>query len=160
MINNVNQANASWTIQSGNAQQQRQKSSQDLFSAISSGDLASAQKAYSTLTRSGLNGGSTPALNPNTPIGQIGKALERGDIGSAKLIAGSLQALQQNGPAVSKSIKSAFNNVSSASSGASKALSTLSNLEQALQSSESASKASGKNPLSQLGLGSKFNSLV
>jgi hypothetical protein len=98
-------------------------------------------------------------LNPNTPIGQIGKALERGDIGSAKLIAESLQALQQNGPAVSKSIKSAFNNVSSASSGASKALSTLSNLEQSIQASENSS-LSAKNPLSQFGLGSKFNSLV
>lgn len=160
MITNINQANASWTIQSGNAQQQRQKSSQDLFAAIASGDLASAQKAYATLTRSGLSAGTTPALNPNTPIGQIGKALEKGDLGSAKLIAGTLQALQQNGPAVSKTIKSAFNNVSSASSGASKALSTLSNLEQALQSSESSTLSSSKNPLSQLGLGSKLNSLV
>jgi hypothetical protein len=159
MINNINQANASWTVQNGNALQQRKKSSQDLFSAIASGDLASAQKAYATLTRSGLNEGSTPALNPNTPIGQIGQALQKGDLASAKSIANNLKALQQNGPAVSKSIQSAFNNVASASSGASKALSTLSNLEQSIQSSENSSLSSN-NPLSQFGLGSKVNSLV
>jgi hypothetical protein len=154
MITNVNQSNASWTVQTGNAKQLRQKSSQDLFAAIAAGDLGSAQKAYATLTRSGLNGGSTPSLNPNTPIGQIGKALQNSDMATAKKIAGNLQSLQQNAPAISKSIQSAFKNVSSASAGASKALGALSSLEQDIQSSENSSLNSAQGALS------RFNSLV
>jgi hypothetical protein len=62
----------------------------DLSKALSSGDLQSAQTAFSALTQSNSP---LSEIDPNTPIGQdlnaIGKALQSGDIGGAQ------QAFQQ-----------------------------------------------------------------
>ena len=67
--------------------QQRQQSFKDLNAALQSGDLASAQKAYSGLA---TGAGST---NSNSPLAKIGQALQNGDLSSAQQ---AMQALQAN----------------------------------------------------------------
>lgn len=66
--------------------QQNQQNFKNLASALSSGDLASAQKAYASLT---ANNSNIPA---NSPLGQIGKALQSGDVGAAQQAMQSMQA--------------------------------------------------------------------
>jgi hypothetical protein len=68
------------------AWQQRQQSSKDLFSALQSGDLAGAQKAFSALT------GGTGNVSSNSPLAQIGQALQNGDVAGAQKAAQQLQA--------------------------------------------------------------------
>jgi hypothetical protein len=60
--------------------QQRQQGFKDLTSALQSGDLASAQKAFAALDNG--NG------NSNSPLAKIGQALKNGDL------AGAQQAMQ------------------------------------------------------------------
>jgi hypothetical protein len=73
------------------AWQQRQQSSKDLFSALQSGDLAGAQKAFSALT------GGTGSVNSNSPLAQIGQALQNGDVAGAQKAAQQLQAKRSGG---------------------------------------------------------------
>jgi len=58
--------------------QQRQQGFKDLLAAVQSGDLSAAQKAYS-----GLTGGSATAKG-NSPLAQIGQALQNGDLAGAQ----------------------------------------------------------------------------
>ena len=72
-------AQAGATQGTGAAQwQQRQQGVKDLMAALQSGDLATAQKAWSGLS---ANGGSTRA---NGPLAAIGKALQSGDLAGAQ----------------------------------------------------------------------------
>jgi hypothetical protein len=76
-----------------NTMQQRRQSFNDLTQALQSGDLASAQKAYSTLVQN------TPGAsnNPNSPLAQIGQALQSGDLAGAQSAMSSLKAARHGG---------------------------------------------------------------
>ena len=66
--------------------QQRQQNMGALKSALQSGDLGQAQSAFSTLSAN------MPNLDPNSPLGQIGQALQTGDITTASKISSSWKA--------------------------------------------------------------------
>jgi hypothetical protein len=66
--------------------QQRQQNFKDLFSAVQSGDLSGAQKAFAGLTAGATN------IKGNSPLAQIGQALQNGDIAGAQKAAQQLQA--------------------------------------------------------------------
>ena len=61
--------------------QQKQSSVKELFASLKSGDLASAQKAYASISPSGASQAA------NSPMAQIGKALQSGDLASAQSLA-------------------------------------------------------------------------
>jgi len=63
------------------AMQQRQQGLKTLFGALKSGDLNAAQQAYASLT----SGKTAP--DANSPLGQIGAALQKGDLASAQSLA-------------------------------------------------------------------------
>jgi len=80
-------AQAGATQGTGAAQwQQRQQGVKDLMAALQSGDLATAQKAWSGLS---ANGSGTRA---NGPLAAIGKALQGGDLAGAQQAAKDWQA--------------------------------------------------------------------
>jgi len=76
---------ASATQSTSAAWQQRQQSFKDLASALHSGDLASAQKAYAGLTNS-------KNVDPNSPLGKLGQALQSGDLAGAQQAEQALQS--------------------------------------------------------------------
>ena len=57
------------------------------MSALSSGDVGAAQKAYA-----GLTGGNNSTASATSPLGQIGQALQAGDLAGAQKAAQSWQA--------------------------------------------------------------------
>jgi hypothetical protein len=67
--------------------QQRQQSVKDMMSALQSGDLAAAQKAFGSLPGSA----NIAASDSNSPLAQIGKALQAGDLASAQQAAQAWQ---------------------------------------------------------------------
>ena len=67
---------------------QKQQHVSNLFSALQSGDIASAQKSYTAL---GLSSG---AKGSNSPLAQIGKELDKGDLANAQKIAKSMKTAQ------------------------------------------------------------------
>jgi soluble cytochrome b562 len=73
-----------------------------LFSAVSSGNLSDAQQAYSTLSDL-QSSGQGPSPTSNTPLAQtlnqIGQALQNGNISGAQQALSSLQQSQQTQPA-------------------------------------------------------------
>ena len=68
--------------------QQRQQNFAALSSALQSGDLGAAQKAYSSIT--GNNGSANS--NSNSPMAQIGKALQAGDLQGAQQAMQTMQS--------------------------------------------------------------------
>ena len=66
--------------------QQNQQNFKALTSALQSGDLASAQKAFSALTA-----GKSPNSDSNSPLAKIGQALQNGDLAGAQKAAQSIQ---------------------------------------------------------------------
>jgi hypothetical protein len=93
----VGSSSNTWAAQASSntaALQQRQQSSQALFTSLSAGDLAGAQSAFSNLTGAAPSGqaGTDKVPNPHSPISQIGAALQKGDLKSAQAIAVALQA--------------------------------------------------------------------
>ena len=66
--------------------QKRQQDFKDLYSALNSGDLANAQKAYANLT------GGAKAVNSSNPLAQLGQALQSGDLAGARAAANQLQS--------------------------------------------------------------------
>ena len=75
------QSGAAGMSQMGGASrwQQRRQDFNQLTSALQSGDLSSAQKAYASISAK-----SPAAANPNSPLAALGKALQAGDIGAAQ----------------------------------------------------------------------------
>jgi hypothetical protein len=67
-------------------QQQRQVF-QQLNQALQSGDLKSAQSAFSSLTANSSN-----TLDPNSPLGKLGQALASGDLSGAQQDFASMRA--------------------------------------------------------------------
>jgi len=63
--------------------QQRQQNMGALKSALQSGDLSSAQSAFSAMSAN------MPNMDPNSALGQIGQALQTGDISTASKISSS-----------------------------------------------------------------------
>jgi len=84
-------SNASQGSSSASTIAQRQQAFKDLTTALSSGDLSGAQKAFSSLTQ-----GRT-ALNSNSPLAALGQALQSGNIGAAQQAFQSLQAERSGG---------------------------------------------------------------
>lgn len=72
----------------GNFRQRRQAAN-DLMSALSSGDLEAAQKAYAAFATA------KGAIKPDSPLGQIGMALQSGDVTGAQQAAQSWQGVQR-----------------------------------------------------------------
>ena len=79
----VGGASNAWASQSTSVAnwQQNQSNVKNLFSSLKSGDLGSAQKAFASLS-SGAN-----SVSPNSPMAQIGKALQSGDLSTAQNLA-------------------------------------------------------------------------
>ena len=69
-------------IQGGaQAWQQRQQDFKALSQALSSNNLDAAKTAYASLTSNGSN---NAASNPNSPLAQLGKALQSGDLSATQ----------------------------------------------------------------------------
>jgi hypothetical protein len=84
----VASSGASWASQSAssvNNYQTRQQGLKDLFSTLKAGDLSGAQKAYSEIAK-------VSKIDPNSTLGQLGKALAEGDLSAAEKLATSMQA--------------------------------------------------------------------
>jgi len=65
--------------------QQRQQSFQDMMSAVQSGDLGAAQQAFKS-----LGGGRN--IQGNSPLAQLGQALNNGDLAGAQQAVLALQS--------------------------------------------------------------------
>lgn len=65
---------------------QRQQDFKSMMSALKSGDLSAAQQAYSSLTQ----GRGTPPAD--SPLGQLGQALQNGDLAGAQKAAQAMQS--------------------------------------------------------------------
>ena len=65
---------------------QKQQHVSNLFSALDSGDIKSAQKSYTAL---GLSSGTATS---NSPLAMIGKALDAGDLSKAQEVATSMKS--------------------------------------------------------------------
>ncbi len=85
------QSNVSGTQGAGATQwQQRQQGVKDLMSALSSGDLNAAQKAFGSLP--GAANLTASNSHADSPLAQIGKALQSGDLAAAQQAAQAWQA--------------------------------------------------------------------
>jgi hypothetical protein len=73
------------------AVQQRQQAFKDLFSALKSGDLTAAKTAFA-----GATAGRT-GLHADSPLAQIGQALQSGDLGAAQQAGAAMQAARSGG---------------------------------------------------------------
>ena len=84
--------------QAAGSQTNFRQSLNQLFSAVSSGNLSDAQQAYSTLSDL-QSSGQGPLPTSNTPLAQtlnqIGQALQNGSISGAQAALASLQQTQQ-----------------------------------------------------------------
>ena len=76
--------NASSTTGIGNWQQ-RQQGIKNLFAALQSGDLPTAKASFAGLSGAGSG------VNPNSALGQIGQALQGGDLAGAQKAAQSMR---------------------------------------------------------------------
>lgn len=85
----VNSAGASAAQGSAGVGQwrQRQQGMKDLMSALQSGDLATAQKAFSV-----MSSGQANATKGSSPLAQLGQALQSGDLTAARQAAQTWQA--------------------------------------------------------------------
>jgi hypothetical protein len=84
----VASSGASWASQSASSvsnYQTRQQGLKDLFSTLKAADLSGAQKAYSEIAK-------VSKIDPNSTLGQLGKALAEGDLSAAEKLATSMQA--------------------------------------------------------------------
>jgi hypothetical protein len=114
---------------------QKQQHVSNLFSALDSGDISSAQKSYTAL---GLSSGTATS---NSPLAMIGKALDAGDLSKAQEVAKTMKSDATNSASVSN------NQVAKPST------SSTANLASELMSDFSSAS-------SELGLGSLVNTLV
>ena len=71
--------------------QHKQSGLKALNSALQSGDLASAQSAYSAISAN------NPNISSSSPLGQIGAALQSGDIAGAQKLASSMHTGRMHG---------------------------------------------------------------
>jgi hypothetical protein len=71
--------------------QQKQQGMKSMFDALKSGDLASAQKAYASLT----DGKDAPAAD--SPLGKLGAALQTGDLAAAQTAAKAMRPAHAHG---------------------------------------------------------------
>jgi soluble cytochrome b562 len=68
------------------ALQKKQQNLKDLFSAIQSGNLGTAQNALKSLT------GGSGTVNPNSPLAAIAQAVQSGNVSAAQKAAQDLQS--------------------------------------------------------------------
>jgi hypothetical protein len=94
----VGGSGAAWSAQSASVGkwQQRQQDFKALTSALTTGDLGAAQKAYATLESA--NG----TAKSNSPMAAIGQALQNGDLAGAQKAAAAMQNNRLSDGKVSK----------------------------------------------------------
>jgi len=108
------------------AANQKHQHISNLFSALDSGDIASAQKSYSAL---GLSAGTTAS---NSPLALIGKALDSGDLSGAQQIAKSMKTSHAAPSATTDSQKTAQTPIKGVGDTADELLSNLSSASSVL----------------------------
>jgi hypothetical protein len=96
------------------AWQQRQQSFQALAHALKSNDLAAAKTAYASLTGNGSN---SAASNANSPLAQLGQALQNGDLGAAQQAFSALRSGHHHHGGGAVSATAAAGSTTSTSSG-------------------------------------------
>ncbi len=69
--------------------QSKNQAAKAMFSSLKSGDLAGAQQAYKTFI--GGQSSNSSLLNASSVFGQLGTALQKGDLASAQNLASSMQ---------------------------------------------------------------------
>ena len=89
----VGGSNAAWASQASavSGWQQRQQSTKDLFATLNAGDLAGAQKAFAAFAANNN-------IKSDSPMGQLGKSLQNGDLAAAEKIAQSMQKNRSTSP--------------------------------------------------------------
>ncbi len=81
---------ATMNVLSGAASaQSKNQAAKAMFSSLKSGDLAGAQQAYKTFI--GGQSSNSSLLNASSVFGQLGTALQKGDLASAQNLASSMQ---------------------------------------------------------------------
>jgi len=90
----VNSSSTSATQTGTPAWQQRKQDVDDLAQALKSNNLDAAKAAYASLAKNAPAGA---ANNPNSPLAQIGKALQSGDINGAQQAFSSMNARHRHG---------------------------------------------------------------
>ena len=105
-ISGTGQTTANQGVGAANLQQ-RQQSFKSLMTALQAGDLNGAKAAYSSLT----NGAQT--ISGNSPMAQLGHALQSGDLVRAQQVAKQMQASTSTG---TKAVAASGNAVGGASS--------------------------------------------
>lgn len=101
----VTGSGSSWASQSAssvNNYQTRQQGLKDLFSTLKAGDLSGAQKAYSEIAK-------VSKIDPNSTLGQLGKALAEGDLSGAEKLATSMQASRSSAATAAQTAAQAQN---------------------------------------------------
>ena len=101
----VASSSASWASQSAssvNNYQTRQQGLKDLFSTLKAGDLSGAQKAYAEIAK-------VSKIDPNSTLGQLGRALADGDLSGAEKLATSMQASRSSASTVVQTAAQAQN---------------------------------------------------
>ena len=96
----ISGAQAAWsspTNSSVGSVQSRQQAMKDLFSSLQSGDLAGAQHAYAVATKN-------MKVDSHSPLGQLGQALQKGDLTGARKIAQSMQTNQSSTPSPAQAL--------------------------------------------------------
>lgn len=103
----VSSASASWAnqgVSSANNYQTRQQGLKDLFSTLKAGDLSGTQKAYAEIAK-------VSKIDPNSTLGQLGKALAEGDLSGAEKLATAMQdSRQKSAPTAQQATAQAQNN--------------------------------------------------
>ena len=84
---------ASQSVSSTSAWQARKQDFQDLTKALKSGNLDQAKAAFAQLEKDDPNA----AKDPNSPLAQIGKALQSGDLAGAQNVATKMQSHRHGG---------------------------------------------------------------
>ena len=83
-VSSLNASSATQSTSAGNWQQ-RQQAMQDLTTALKSGDLTAAQKAFTGLS-------SNRNVQGNSPLAKLGQALQSGDLSGAQQALQNLQS--------------------------------------------------------------------
>lgn len=123
-----------------NGLQQKQQNMNNLFAALKSGDMASAQKAYAA------SGMPPMAANNTSPMGRLYQALRNEDLAGAQKAALEMQG--KNGKSTNASANSTASNASTTTTPAQKAAAAL---------AQATLKAQQSSVLAMLGRGTHVN---
>ena len=88
----VGGTSSAWSGAGTSGVQQRQQGIKDLFAALSSGDLQGAQQAFAAVAK-------VSKIDGHSALGQLGQALQQGDLAGAEKLAATMQARTAAAPA-------------------------------------------------------------